>query len=86
MRNLLGILSTLDGGVVKADGTWDPSPRVGALLSNVCALLPTTKSVAIRLRAVGTGAAFQVDDVYLDPWKSFLGAYLDLAAWKRRCP
>ena len=61
----------LDGGVVKADGTWDPSPRVGALLSNVCALLPTTKSVAIRLRAVGTGAAFQVDDVYLDPWKSF---------------
>ncbi len=71
VRNLLGILSTLDGGVVKADGTWDPSPRVGALLSNVCALLPTTKSVAIRLRAVGTGAAFQVDDVYLDPWKSF---------------
>ncbi len=71
VRNLLGVLSTLDGGVVKADGTWDPSPRVGALLSNVCALLPTTKSVAIRLRAVGTGAAFQVDDVYLDPWKSF---------------
>lgn len=71
VRNLLGILSTLDGGVVKADGTWTPSPRVGALLSNVCALLPTTRAVSIRLRAVGTGAAFQVDDVYLDPWKSF---------------
>lgn len=71
VRNLTGLLSVLDGGVVKADGSWDPSPRVGALLSNVCGLLPTTKAVAIRLRAVGAGAAFQVDDVYLDPWKSF---------------
>ncbi len=71
VRNLTGLLSVLDGGVVKADGSWDPSPRVGALLSNVCGLLPTTKAVAIRLRAVGAGASFQVDDVYLDPWKSF---------------
>jgi hypothetical protein len=29
------------------------------------------KAVSFRFRPTGSGAAFQVDDVYLDPWKSF---------------
>jgi hypothetical protein len=68
VRNLLGILSVLDGGTVTADGTWDPSPRTSALVSNVGGLLGLSSSVALRFRAHGT--AFQLDDVYLDPFRA----------------
>jgi len=67
VRSLLGVLSILDGGTVSPSGTWAPSARVSALLCNVGGLL-TTRAVAVRLHANGT--AYQVDDVYLDPWKS----------------
>jgi hypothetical protein len=70
VRSLLGVVSLLDGGSVSATGQWSPSPRVGLTLTNICSLLGV-RSVAFRFRAVGPGAAFQVDDVYLDPWKSF---------------
>ncbi|HSC50164.1 MAG TPA: hypothetical protein VLD16_07870 [Gaiellaceae bacterium] len=66
--SLLGVLSVLDGGTVSAGDTWQPSPRLALLLSNVTSLLGT-KAVAFRFTPVGTGAAFQLDDVYLDPWK-----------------
>jgi len=70
VRSLLGVLSVLDGGTVHADGTWDPSPEVSATLTNVTGLLGSTKSVAFRLHSSGTSAAFQVDNVFLDPFKS----------------
>jgi len=66
--SLLGILSVLDGGNVPSGSTWQPSPRLALLLSNVTSLLGT-KAVAFKFTPVGAGAAFQVDDVYLDPWK-----------------
>jgi hypothetical protein len=66
--SLLGALSVLDGGTVSAGNTWQPSPRLALLLSNVTSLLGT-RAVAFRFTPVGAGAAFQVDDVYLDPWK-----------------
>ena len=66
VKSLLGLLSVLDGGTVRPDGTWTPSPKVGLLLSNVGGLL-TTKAISIRLTA--SGGASQIDDVYLDPWK-----------------
>jgi hypothetical protein len=68
VKTLLGVLSVLDGGSVSASGYWTPSPRVGLLLSNVTSLLGT-RAVSFQFRASGT--AFQVDDVYLDPWKSY---------------
>jgi hypothetical protein len=71
VRNLLGgLLSVLDGGTVSTGGTWAPSSRVRLTVTNLCSLLGV-RSVAFRFRASGTGAAFQVDDVYLDPWKSW---------------
>jgi hypothetical protein len=63
-----GLLTVLDGGTVKGDGSWSPSPRLGLLLSNVTSLLGT-RAVAFRFTPVGTDAAYQIDDVYLDPWK-----------------
>lgn len=64
-----GLLTVLDGGTVTADGSWSPSPRLALLLCNVTSLLGT-QAVAFRFTPVGSGAAFQIDDVYLDPWKS----------------
>jgi hypothetical protein len=68
VRSLLGVLSILDGGTVSAGGQWQPSPRVGLLLSNLTS--PLLGTIAFRFTPVGSGAAFQIDDVYLDPWKS----------------
>jgi hypothetical protein len=68
VRSLLGVLTVLDGGSVAPSAEWQPSPRIGMLLCNVTGLLGT-KAVSLRFRAVN--AAFQIDDVYLDPWKDF---------------
>jgi hypothetical protein len=70
VKSLLGLVSILDGGSVSGTGVWAPSPRIGLTFTNLLSLLGV-KAVAFRFRAVGSGAAFQVDDVYLDPWKSF---------------
>jgi hypothetical protein len=64
-----GLLTILDGGTVSGNGTWQPSPRLQLLLCNVTSLLGT-KAVAFRFTPVGRDAAYQIDDVYLDPWKS----------------
>jgi hypothetical protein len=71
VKSLLGsIVSILDGGSVTASGAWAPSARVRLTFTNLCSLL-CVRAVAFRFRTNGSGAAFQVDDVYLDPWKSF---------------
>ena len=63
-----GLLTVLDGGTISGDGVWAPSPRLELLLCNVTGLLGT-RAVAFRFTPTGRGAAFQIDDVYLDPWK-----------------
>jgi hypothetical protein len=63
-----GLLTVLDGGYVSGNGAWAPSPRLELALCNVTSLLGT-KAVAFRFTPVGRGAAYQIDDVYLDPWK-----------------
>jgi hypothetical protein len=67
VKSLLGVVSTLDGGTVKAGSTWKPSPEVELLLSNVCGIL-ATDSVSLRLTPAGD-SNLRIDDVYLDPWK-----------------
>jgi hypothetical protein len=65
-----GLLAVLDGGTISGDGAWAPSPRLELMLCNVTGLLGT-KAVAFRFTPSGPGAAYQLDDVYLDPWRSF---------------
>jgi hypothetical protein len=67
--SLLGLLTILDGGTVTGSGSWAPSPRMELLLCNVTSLLGT-KAVAFKFTPVGRDTAYQIDDVYLDPWKS----------------
>jgi hypothetical protein len=66
--SLLGILTVLDGGTYNGSGSWAPSPRIALLLSNVLSLVGT-RAVAFKFTPVGVGASYQIDDVYLDPWK-----------------
>jgi hypothetical protein len=66
-RDLLGVLSVLDGGVVTAGTTWEPSPEISMRLTSVGALL-TINSVQVRVTAVD--GPVQVDDVFIDPFKS----------------
>ena len=66
--SILGILTILDGGTVSGSTSWAPSPRLQLLLSNVISILGT-RAVAFRFTPVGAGASYQIDDVYLDPWK-----------------
>jgi hypothetical protein len=65
-----GLLTVLDGGTISGSGTWAPSPRLELALCNVSSLLGT-RAVAFRFTPVGAGASYQIDDVYLDPWKDF---------------
>lgn len=66
--SLLGVLSILDGGTVSGTGTWAPSPRLELLLTNVTSLVGTN-AVAFRFTPVGSSSSYQIDDVYLDPWR-----------------
>lgn len=71
VKSVLGsVVALLDGGTVSAGGTWEPSSRVRLTLTNLCSLLGV-RAVAFRFRASGRDAAFQVDDVYLDPFKNW---------------
>jgi hypothetical protein len=70
VQDLLGgLLTVLDGGTVRGTDTWAPSPRILLPLTNVAWLIGT-RAVAFRFTPVGRNAAYQIDDAYLDPWKS----------------
>lgn len=66
VRDLLGLVSTLDGGVVTAGSSWQPTPAVSLAVTNLGALVSTD---AIQLRLTPLDGAVQIDDVYVDPFK-----------------
>jgi hypothetical protein len=57
----------LDGGTITAGSTWAPSPAISVPWPKP---LKGAVNLRVRLTAVGTGASFEVDDVYLDPCRS----------------
>jgi hypothetical protein len=67
VKGLFGVISILDGGAILMNGTWNPSPRVSLLLTNIGGLLKAN-SISLRLTTI-IGTA-QIDDVYVDPWVS----------------
>ncbi|HEY3961917.1 MAG TPA: hypothetical protein VGL84_05280 [Gaiellaceae bacterium] len=64
-QNLLGIVSTLDGGTFTAGSSWAPSPKLSTLLSAVVSPLGA-KTMTVRISV--SGAAAQIDDLYVDPF------------------
>jgi hypothetical protein len=65
-RNLLGILSVIDGGTVTAGSRWQPTRPLSLLGSNLGSALWATW-VQLRFRPIGD-ATLAIDDVYVDPW------------------
>lgn len=63
-RNLLGILSTLDGGTFQAGSDWAPSPKLSTLLS---ALVAPLGAQSMTLHIDVSGAPAEIDDLYVDP-------------------
>jgi hypothetical protein len=66
VRDLLGVVSALDGGTVNAGPAWQPTPAVSLAVTSLGALVSTD---AIQLRLTPLDGAVQVDDVYVDPFK-----------------
>jgi len=66
-RNLLGVLSVLDGGRFTAASAWAPTPKLSTLFSALTAPLGT-KSMQLQI-SVESGTAL-VDDLYVDPFLS----------------
>jgi hypothetical protein len=64
-RNVLGLVSTLDGGTFRAGSAWAPSPKLSTLLSAVVAPLGA-KSMTLRIDV--SGAPAEIDDLYVDPF------------------
>ena len=64
-----GAVNSLPIGVVVAGGSWQPTLPF-PVLANLLPLLPGEQTpVAFRFTPVG-GGSWQVDDVYVDPWRS----------------
>jgi hypothetical protein len=68
VKSLLGLLSVLDGGKISSNSTWQPSARLGLLLTNLTGIL-ATDSVSFQF-VPSDSASWRIDDVYLDPWKN----------------
>ena len=57
----------LDGGLISAGSDWAPTDVIVVPWAKP---LKGAVDLRVRLTAVGTGAAFEIDDVYIDPCKS----------------
>jgi hypothetical protein len=63
-----GQVASLPVGVVLAGGTWQPTLPL-PVLASLLPLLPGEQTpVAFRFTPVG-GGSWQIDDVYVDPWR-----------------
>jgi hypothetical protein len=68
VKSLLGVLSVLDAGTMSTGKTWQPSPEMNLLLTNLTGLL-AVDSITLAFQPVGN-STLRIDDGYLDPWKS----------------
>jgi hypothetical protein len=58
-------LARLDGGSFKPGGSWAPSPQLSTKLSSVTSAAGGT---TVQVQISATGAAAQIDDLYVDPF------------------
>jgi hypothetical protein len=68
VKSALGLLSVLDAGTMSTGTSWQPSPEMQLLLTNLTGLL-AIDSVSLQFLPSAT-TTLRIDDGYLDPWKS----------------
>jgi hypothetical protein len=65
---LLGSVQAAKLGVLKGAATWQPSPAMNLLVTNLLSTLSLSRTmIAFRFKPLDTAGAWRVDDVYLDP-------------------
>ena len=68
-KSTAGLLDSLPIGSVSASGDWSPTPSY-LIVANILSLLGGGyQTVAFRFTPRGD-ATWQIDDVYVDPWRS----------------
>lgn len=67
ITKLGAIQLTTPVGLVTAGGTWQPTLPM-PFLTNL--LAPLSGTVSFRFRPLGSGGRWQIDDTYVDPYKS----------------
>jgi len=67
-EGLGGALEALSIGVVAHDGGWRPTLPF-PVVANLLPLLPGERT-AVAFRFTPRGGSWQIDDVYVDPWKA----------------
>lgn len=66
---LLGIVQTAKIGSLTGTGSWEPTPQLPLLVSNLMATLSLDQTaIAFRLAPADSLGNWRVDDVYLDPF------------------
>ena len=66
LTDVLGTTVSTPIGRLLADGSWRPTVPL-AFFDNL--ISPLTGSVAFRFTPVGPGSGWQIDDIYVDPYK-----------------
>jgi hypothetical protein len=70
LRDRLGLLTRLPIGAVAGTSSWAPTLPM-PVIANLLTLLPGELTpVRFRFTPVGSGGAWQVDDVYVDPYRA----------------
>jgi hypothetical protein len=67
-RTRLGTLALPVGVVLNPSRSWSPTLPMPVLV-NLLTLLDGSTTVAFRFTAVGRHSSWQIDDVYVDPWR-----------------
>jgi len=62
-----------EAGIVSAGATWGPTGRISLAqgIMSVNGSSTSQATIAFRFTPVGTGARWQVDDLYVDPYRRF---------------
>jgi hypothetical protein len=66
---LLGIVTSLLPTTLGGSNSWQLSPRI-LLVDNLMALLTNNGMTPVSFRFTPVGGSLQVDDVYVDPYRS----------------
>jgi hypothetical protein len=70
-ENVLGLVEAAKIGAVTGGGAWMPTPPLLIAMNTMAPLSSEgTTAAAFRFTPVGAGARFQLDDVYVDPYRS----------------
>lgn len=68
-RTSLGLTLPLPIGLItRSDASWTPTGRMLTLVNLLTLLPPWTTDVSFRFSALGRDSAWEIDDVYVDPY------------------